>query len=264
VCVRCRYDSTIAVLVAHGASLTEPVTLELLPQQPQVPSAPPFSSPGSAAAAGGHNSTSLNAQLEDFDKVERVSQLTAIGYDGGLVQEVMREGFARLNRVPSIPELMDALTLRGVQAVDQRAEQQFDSGWNEDTTAQASCGSGPWQSQNAGNNPFESGRAPPVQGPVQLAKIRPASAADIPVTQEAQQMEPLQAAPACNVTRGKAPMDMMQPSLPQGEMRCANCGMDIEKAMRCSKCKSVVYCGQKCQRENWKAHKPLCKTAVSR
>jgi hypothetical protein len=31
--------------------------------------------------------------------------------------------------------------------------------------------------------------------------------------------------------------------------------------MKCSRCKSVVYCGVECQRRHWKAHKPACKAA---
>ena len=41
-----------------------------------------------------------------------------------------------------------------------------------------------------------------------------------------------------------------------GTRRCEFC---FEKAhLRCSKCKSLYYCGKKCQKKHFKSHKPKC------
>lgn len=40
---------------------------------------------------------------------------------------------------------------------------------------------------------------------------------------------------------------------------CANCGKVMEGNKRCGKCKKVVYCGVKCQREHHKEHKVVCR-----
>lgn len=41
---------------------------------------------------------------------------------------------------------------------------------------------------------------------------------------------------------------------------CHNCHYktDVRKLKRCKGCKLVWYCDEKCQKENWKLHKPLC------
>ena len=49
----------------------------------------------------------------------------------------------------------------------------------------------------------------------------------------------------------------------QGQCHCANCNKQSEcfpeKLMHCAKCKSVWYCGRKCQLEHWKdGHKMDC------
>ncbi|EIW62110.1 uncharacterized protein TRAVEDRAFT_27483 [Trametes versicolor FP-101664 SS1] len=46
--------------------------------------------------------------------------------------------------------------------------------------------------------------------------------------------------------------------------RCVRAGCDtrevrVAEFKRCGGCKEVVYCGQACQKEDWKAHKPRCK-----
>ena len=45
------------------------------------------------------------------------------------------------------------------------------------------------------------------------------------------------------------------------EVRCASCSTAPEKAMRCSRCKMVVYCSRQCQKDHWKAHKKDCQLA---
>ena len=55
------------------------------------------------------------------------------------------------------------------------------------------------------------------------------------------------------------------------DSRCANCGKTaaatgLPQLLRCSKCKSVAYCGAACQRVHWKAggHKAACKKIQSK
>lgn len=38
---------------------------------------------------------------------------------------------------------------------------------------------------------------------------------------------------------------------------CAKCGK-AGNSLRCARCRRVVYCSKKCQREDWKTHKPGC------
>ena len=40
---------------------------------------------------------------------------------------------------------------------------------------------------------------------------------------------------------------------------CANVGCDLEATNRCAKCKSVYYCGRKCQVEHYANHRYECK-----
>lgn len=40
---------------------------------------------------------------------------------------------------------------------------------------------------------------------------------------------------------------------------CNACGCTTKTMMRCSKCKSVYYCSQMCQRDHWNTHKVMCK-----
>lgn len=41
--------------------------------------------------------------------------------------------------------------------------------------------------------------------------------------------------------------------------KCAACFKPLEAPKRCGKCKSIFYCSQKCQADNWKVHKTQCK-----
>jgi hypothetical protein len=75
------------------------------------------------------------------------------------------------------------------------------------------------------------------------------------------------AAPAPSAASASAPTTSPVP-IPSisSDSRCANCGMaaaakGLPKLLRCSKCKSVAYCGAACQRVHWKAggHKAACK-----
>lgn len=53
--------------------------------------------------------------------------------------------------------------------------------------------------------------------------------------------------------------------LPIFPKKCTNCGKVTEegtKLLRCSKCKSVGYCNDACQRNDWSAHKLKCKAGV--
>ena len=39
---------------------------------------------------------------------------------------------------------------------------------------------------------------------------------------------------------------------------CSNC-TKLDSNYKCSKCKKVFYCSKKCQKEDWKSHKKICK-----
>ena len=38
--------------------------------------------------------------------------------------------------------------------------------------------------------------------------------------------------------------------------KCGHCGIDAK--LVCTRCRSVRYCSQTCQREAWATHKPVC------
>lgn len=44
---------------------------------------------------------------------------------------------------------------------------------------------------------------------------------------------------------------------------CSVCGQKDVKTKRCSGCKNIRYCSQKCQRADWKSHKRVCYCEVS-
>ena len=47
-------------------------------------------------------------------------------------------------------------------------------------------------------------------------------------------------------------------SATDGTVLCGHCGSDAA-AMRCTRCFSVFYCDNDCQKKGWDAHQPLCK-----
>eukprot|EP00753_Platysulcus_tardus_P006720 PLAT14492.1.p1 GENE.PLAT14492.1~~PLAT14492.1.p1 ORF type:complete len:353 (+),score=130.45 PLAT14492.1:78-1136(+) len=46
-------------------------------------------------------------------------------------------------------------------------------------------------------------------------------------------------------------------------MSCFVCGVQLEELLRCSRCKSVVYCSPAHQLEDWPHHKKLCKSLAA-
>ena len=51
---------------------------------------------------------------------------------------------------------------------------------------------------------------------------------------------------------------------PPPSMPCDACGTSEGQLRRCSRCRSVAYCSQACQRAAWKAHKRVCGQQVAR
>eukprot|EP00033_Pygsuia_biforma_P004917 GCRY01005390.1.p1 GENE.GCRY01005390.1~~GCRY01005390.1.p1 ORF type:complete len:301 (-),score=50.24 GCRY01005390.1:382-1245(-) len=41
---------------------------------------------------------------------------------------------------------------------------------------------------------------------------------------------------------------------------CHHCGKETAELLACGACKQVFYCQSSCQKADWKAHKPICKT----
>lgn len=39
---------------------------------------------------------------------------------------------------------------------------------------------------------------------------------------------------------------------------CQSCHLALLGLAKCSRCKTVYYCGEACQRKDWPAHKQLC------
>jgi hypothetical protein len=42
---------------------------------------------------------------------------------------------------------------------------------------------------------------------------------------------------------------------------CANCGVEGTKMPKCAECQVACYCGRGCQKQHWKVHKYICKSA---
>jgi len=45
--------------------------------------------------------------------------------------------------------------------------------------------------------------------------------------------------------------------------RCATCGSQLESPLRCSRCKTSIYCNRECQTKHWSEHKRLCRPVAS-
>lgn len=41
-------------------------------------------------------------------------------------------------------------------------------------------------------------------------------------------------------------------------LECDYCGTELEKEMKCTSCKTAMYCSKDCQKNDWARHKPLC------
>ena len=69
-----------------------------------------------------------------------------------------------------------------------------------------------------------------------------------------------------NQTKAEIVVIPEEPDLPDITKVCQTCGIGkkdlgerINKLKRCSRCKSVYYCGKYCQKKDWKFHKLNCK-----
>eukprot|EP00741_Cyanophora_paradoxa_P003746 tig00000093_g3641.t1 len=51
---------------------------------------------------------------------------------------------------------------------------------------------------------------------------------------------------------------------PNDVQACGNCGRSGDGLMRCGACRQAHYCGERCQRAHWGAHKAACKEAAQR
>ncbi|KAJ6617068.1 ectomycorrhiza-upregulated zf-MYND domain-containing protein [Mycena sp. CBHHK59/15] len=49
------------------------------------------------------------------------------------------------------------------------------------------------------------------------------------------------------------------PPFPFPTEYCAKCYSLSEKLKTCSKCKTIWYCSEECQKVHWKVHKPMCR-----
>lgn len=60
--------------------------------------------------------------------------------------------------------------------------------------------------------------------------------------------------------------DVNQTSHRQRRVRaCATCSITSDHGMellRCSRCESVHYCGQECQRKHWPSHRAVCTAKI--
>ena len=60
-------------------------------------------------------------------------------------------------------------------------------------------------------------------------------------------------------TRSKAKA-ASKPKVSLAELRCGHCNK-VGAPSLCSKCTKVAYCDKECQKEDWKAHKKICRDA---
>ena len=76
----------------------------------------------------------------------------------------------------------------------------------------------------------------------------------------AEQQAAVAAPPTASSGKLKAAKMCAAPGCNAGSMG----GTCIGTMMKCSRCKSVLYCGVECQRRRWKAHKPACNAAKAK
>lgn len=106
------------------------------------------------------------------------------------------------------------------------------------------------------DNPFEDAPAEAAKGAVKLARASEQEGG-LEGSAQAGQMQPLRAEADMKTALGKDPLSEL--AVPTPEVRCVNCGVDIEKVLRCSKCKLPTYCNRECQKQHWKlTHKREC------
>lgn len=59
----------------------------------------------------------------------------------------------------------------------------------------------------------------------------------------------------------------IEPTPPKAEAppppQCQACGQPCQKPLRCGTCKAVNYCSAKCQKEDWRFHKRICKAPAA-
>merc|ERR1712113_546178 len=55
----------------------------------------------------------------------------------------------------------------------------------------------------------------------------------------------------------EAPPPPPKPAEPPPQ--CQSCATPCEKPLRCGTCKTATYCSAKCQKEDWRFHKRICK-----
>ena len=39
---------------------------------------------------------------------------------------------------------------------------------------------------------------------------------------------------------------------------CLNCLKEVSASLRCSRCRTALYCSKACQKKHWKVHKNIC------
>ena len=44
---------------------------------------------------------------------------------------------------------------------------------------------------------------------------------------------------------------------------CLHCLQEVEGSSRCSKCRTALYCGRRCQEKHWPVHKNICQNSNS-
>jgi hypothetical protein len=66
-----------------------------------------------------------------------------------------------------------------------------------------------------------------------------------------------------NLNNELSSMNITSSSHNKKKNTCLHCLQEVEGSLRCSKCRTALYCGKHCQSKHWPVHKNICQDSNS-